>query len=138
MSSKAGVDVEVKRSLERLGRRVKATGRSYRSFNPLSAEDRELFLAVFCGEHCLNGMTNRSVCEHLAPGRPVDRRFSNRVSRLLKRLHVHGLIAKIPRSRRWRVSEMWSLTAPCFSCDFSCTMVQNSPARNRKRESPAH
>lgn len=26
------------------------------------------------------------------------------VSRLLKRLHVDGLIAKIPRSRRWRVT----------------------------------
>ena len=32
------------------------------------------------------------------------RRRSARVSRILKRLHVHGLIAKIPRSRRWRVS----------------------------------
>jgi len=98
-------NVEMKRSLERLGCRVKVNGRSHRGFNPLNAEDRELFLAVFRGEHCLNGITNRSVCEHLAPGRPVDRRFSNRVSRLLKRLQVHGLIAKIPRSRRWRVSE---------------------------------
>lgn len=26
------------------------------------------------------------------------------VTRLLRRLHVHQLIAKIPRSRRWRVS----------------------------------
>jgi DNA-binding IclR family transcriptional regulator len=26
------------------------------------------------------------------------------VTRLLRRLHAHGLIAKIPRSRRWRVS----------------------------------
>ena len=26
------------------------------------------------------------------------------VTRLLRRLHAHGLIAKVPRSRRWRVS----------------------------------
>ena len=26
------------------------------------------------------------------------------MSRLLHRLHVYGLVAKIPRSRRWRVS----------------------------------
>ena len=32
------------------------------------------------------------------------RRRIARVSRILKQLHVHGLIAKIPRSRRWRVS----------------------------------
>ena len=29
---------------------------------------------------------------------------SGQVTRLLRRLHVHHLIAKIPRSRRWRVS----------------------------------
>ena len=29
---------------------------------------------------------------------------SGQVTRLLRRLHVHQLIAKIPRSRRWRVS----------------------------------
>ncbi|MCL2624979.1 MAG: hypothetical protein FWD31_15050 [Planctomycetaceae bacterium] len=96
---------DVKRSLDKLGRSVKVNGRSHRGFNPLHVEDRELFLAVFRGEHCLNGLTNRSVCEALYPGRRVDRRLSNRVSRLLKRLHVHGLLAKVPRSRRWRLSE---------------------------------
>ena len=29
---------------------------------------------------------------------------SARVTRLFRRLHAHGLIAKIPHSRRWRVS----------------------------------
>ena len=29
---------------------------------------------------------------------------SGQVTRLLRRLHIHQLIAKIPRSRRWRVS----------------------------------
>jgi hypothetical protein len=28
------------------------------------------------------------------------------VSRLLKRLHLRGLIAKMPRSRRWRVTQL--------------------------------
>jgi hypothetical protein len=98
-------DAEVKRSLENLGRSVKSNGRSHRGFNPLNAEDRALFLAISRGEHCLNGLTNRSVCKHLYANQQVDRRISNRVSRLLKRLHVHGLIAKIPRSRRWKISE---------------------------------
>ena len=31
-------------------------------------------------------------------------KHSGQVTRLLRRLHVHRLIAKIPRSRRWRVS----------------------------------
>jgi hypothetical protein len=29
---------------------------------------------------------------------------SAQVARLFRRLHTHGLIAKIPHSRRWRVS----------------------------------
>jgi hypothetical protein len=33
-----------------------------------------------------------------------DRRQSGRTSRLLARLHTYGLVAKVPRSRRWRVS----------------------------------
>jgi hypothetical protein len=101
--SQGGEDVG--RSLDKLGQSVKVGGRSYRGFNPLSKEDRELFLAVFRGEHCLNGLTNRSVCLILYPDSQIDRRLSNRVSRLLKRLHVHGLIAKVPRSRRWKCSK---------------------------------
>ncbi len=32
------------------------------------------------------------------------KKASSQVSRLLHRLHVHGLVARIPRSRRWRVT----------------------------------
>jgi len=35
---------------------------------------------------------------------PTQRRLAARIYRLLKRLHVRGLLARIPRSRRWRVS----------------------------------
>ena len=40
------------------------------------------------------------------PARSSDVKLfqANRVSRLLKRLHVRGLLAKIPRTRRWRVT----------------------------------
>ena len=94
-----------KRSLEKLSQSIKVKERSYRGFNPLSKDDSELFLAVFRGEHCLNGFTNRSIRAALYPEEQGERRIANRVGRLLKRLHVHGLLAKIPRTRRWRISE---------------------------------
>ena len=51
------------------------------------------------------GLRNRDVRHRLfGPSRRADPRQSARVSRLLKRLYVRGLIAKIPRSRRWRVT----------------------------------
>ena len=37
----------------------------------------------------------------LAPNEDMQ---PSQVTRLFRRLHAHGLIAKIPRSRRWRVS----------------------------------
>ena len=33
-----------------------------------------------------------------------NRRRSGQVSRLVKRLHLRGLVAKVPRSRRWRMT----------------------------------
>jgi DNA-binding IclR family transcriptional regulator len=31
--------------------------------------------------------------------------LAGKVSRLLRRLHLYGLIAKVPRARRWRVTK---------------------------------
>lgn len=94
--------------LSDLGGRRKVNGRSYRAFNPLNENDRELFASVFRGEQCLNGVTNREIREKLFSeaecGGDSARRVANKTSRPLKLLRVHGLVAKIPRSRRWRVS----------------------------------
>jgi hypothetical protein len=60
------------------------------------------------GEHVLHGFTNRELRQKLAraafPLAVDPAKHSAQVTRLLRRLHVHQLIAKIPRSRRWRVS----------------------------------
>ena len=40
------------------------------------------------------------------PPAATDRRRSAQVSRLVKRLHLRGLVAKIPRSRRWRITQL--------------------------------
>jgi hypothetical protein len=91
----------------KLGKAVCRNGRSYRGFNPLAKLDIRLFLAVMRGEHAIMGFRNQDIRRHLFPSTQdpkMLRRLSSRVSRLLKLLHVHQLIAKIPRSRRWRVT----------------------------------
>jgi hypothetical protein len=61
------------------------------------------------GEYAVHGFANRDLRARLAAtairlsGDP--RRQSAQLSRLLHRLHVYGLVAKIPRSRRWRVTD---------------------------------
>jgi hypothetical protein len=93
--------------LRKLSQPVRQGVRSYRGFNPAAAEDIHLFAAVCRGEHAIQGFRNRDIRGRLfpAPKRPPDARSqSARISRLFKRLHVHGFIAKIPRSRRWRLT----------------------------------
>ncbi len=90
-----------------LGRRLQYNGRSYRGFNPVSKFDLKLFSSVLRGEHSIMGFRNRDIRVGLFADSKdplTRRRQSSRISRLLKLLHVHKLIAKIPRSRRWRVT----------------------------------
>ena len=67
-----------------------------------------LFQAVLAGENLLHGFRNADIRVALygASEDPGERRRqSHAVGRMLKRLHVRGLIAKIPRSHRWHVSK---------------------------------
>jgi len=94
--------------LPSLAQPVRKAGKSHRGFNPLSCTDIRLFAAVLRGEHNIMGFRNKDIRCRLFPGtkrQQLARRQSARVSRLLRILHVHRLIAKIPRSRLWRVTE---------------------------------
>src|SRR3954449_12772221 len=82
-------------------------GRSYAGFNPARRDDVRLFRAVLDGDHIARGFRNADIREPLfgeLPKPAQRRRASAAVGRLLKRLHVRHLVAKIPRTRRWRVT----------------------------------
>jgi hypothetical protein len=92
---------------ERLAQPKVVGGRSYAGFNPARRADVRLFQAVLRGDHLLHGFRNadiRQVLYVVAKDPTVRRRQSAAVGRLLKRLHVRGLLAKVPRRRRWRVT----------------------------------
>ena len=96
--------------VDRITRRKRSpSGRTARAFNPLSREDLQLFQSVMDGQHCIRGFANREIRNALAKTSHLARvdgkkRRSAKVSRILHRLHLHGLIAKIPRSRKWRTT----------------------------------
>jgi hypothetical protein len=94
--------------MERLTEPVAVSGRSYAGFNPASKVDVKLFRAVLDGDHLVRGFRNVDIREALY-GTTEDpeecRRLSTKVGRLLKRLHVRGLIRKVPRTRRWQVTQ---------------------------------
>lgn len=91
----------------RLAERKVVRQRSYAGFNPACQDDVRLFQAVLHGDHLLRGFYNRDIRRLLDLDNQQStllRRFAARVGRLLKRLHVRGLIAKIPHTRRWRTT----------------------------------
>jgi hypothetical protein len=96
------------RALREIADPVQHKGRNVAGFNPASQKDIAVFAAVLRGEHSIRGFRNvdlRQVLLGRSRDRTVEQRRSAFVSRLLKRLHVHRLAAKVPRSRRWRVTE---------------------------------
>ena len=101
------------RQLAQLAEPKRVHGRNSAGFNPACRNDLELFAAVLDGDHIARGFRNKDLRHALnrpkktdpASHTRTDGRASAAISRLLKRLHVRGLIAKIPHTRRWRVTE---------------------------------
>jgi hypothetical protein len=83
-------------------------GRHYARFSPLTPDDLALFRAALAGEHAIRGFRNADITKRLYRRRAADRdeahRRCERVSRLIVKLRGHGLVAMIPRARRYRVT----------------------------------
>jgi hypothetical protein len=101
-------DSAARRLLDRATRPAQLGGRRRRALQPLSPADQALFLAALRGEHRLRGFRNADLRAHLDPADAHDagerRRRSARVTRRIQLLRAHGLIAKIPRTRRYRLT----------------------------------
>jgi len=93
-----------------LAQRVQWKGRTCRALNPLSPQDAALFEAVNRGEFMIAGFGNRQIRALLYPeaesaDAATQKRLSAKVTRLLRLLRAHGLIAKLPKTRRYQVTE---------------------------------
>jgi hypothetical protein len=86
----AGID-----KLNKIARAVEENGRSYRGFNFFDDDDQQLFQSLLRGEFNISGFQSRSLRLRL-PGMT-----SGQISRLLKRLRVHGLIKKIGKTYKY-------------------------------------
>ena len=75
-----------------------------RALRPWGAEDGMLLRTINRGEFNLNGFRNRDIQGFLFPGEPgreEKRRLSARVTSRLRMLRAHGIIRKVPRTRRY-------------------------------------
>lgn len=100
---------QAQQALRRLCRPRTHQGRRHARFNPVDPHDLALFRATLAGEHHLTGFRNKDLAARLYPtpaATPEEaRRRCARTSRQIAKLRGHGLIAKIPKRRLYRVTE---------------------------------
>ena len=94
------------RQLEKIASPVRMDERSHRGFNMFHGDDLALFVAIARGEHRISGFRNRDI-------QPLLERNGSQVSRLLKRLRVHGLIKKIGRTYKYYLTRLGRATVAC-------------------------
>jgi hypothetical protein len=106
-------DRAARQLLDRATKPATRAGRRKRALQPLSPADRDLFRAVMRGEHCLRGFRNRDLAQHLYPKPTNDaahrRRRCGRVTRFIQQLRAHGLVTKVPRTRRHQITKQGEL-----------------------------
>ena len=87
------------RQVERLAAPTRLDERSYRGFNLCSADDLALFIALARGEWQISGFRNATL-------RRVLPTYSGpQLSRVLKRLHAHGLVKKIGHTYKYYLTQ---------------------------------
>jgi len=95
-------------ALDRLCRPRRNRGRHHSRLNPIDNKDLALFRAVMAGEHAIIGFRNTHIQQRLWHRPPTDpaeaKRRCAHISRQLAKLRGHGLIAKVPHHRLYRVT----------------------------------
>jgi hypothetical protein len=88
--------------LDRLSRGCTGGHHRIARFNPVAPGDARLFAAVLDGRHLVHGFRNCDLAAllDLHPALADLRRRREHTSRLIAKLRGHGLVAKVPRSRR--------------------------------------
>jgi len=90
---------EVK-NLNRISKTIVKNNRPHKGFNFFSEEDHELFKALANGGYNIRGFQNRNLRYEF------NNKTSSQISRIIKRLRIHGLIRKIPHSYRYHLTKL--------------------------------
>jgi DNA-binding MarR family transcriptional regulator len=88
-----------KEKLEKITQKVTVQNRNYAGFNFFSKEDEQLLQIIARGEFNISGFR----AKHL---KKFTQKSSSQISRILKRLHVHGLIKKVRNSYKYYLTTL--------------------------------
>jgi len=94
--------------LDSVARPVFQNHHRYRALRPITPEETLLFQSVLRGEFLLHGFRSADLRkQHFQPPSTPEekRRQMGRASRLIGMLRAHGLVKKIPKTRRYRITQ---------------------------------
>jgi hypothetical protein len=95
-------------------------GRRHRGLNVMSIEDGRLLQIINDGQFTISGFRNRDLREQLFGSAPTEakkrKKQSGQMTRRLMLLRAHGLIQKIPKSHRYRITSKGRTLAVTVSC----------------------
>jgi len=89
-----------RKRLEKLSKTKRKNNRNYKGFNLFSKEDLALLLTILRGEFNVSGFRNKDI-RKLMP-----ELNTGKVSRLIKRLHVFGLIKKVANTYKYYLTKL--------------------------------
>jgi len=89
-------------AVEKIARPVRENQRSFRGFNLFHGADLDLFQALVRGQFAISGLRNPDLQQRLGAS-------GGQVSRLLKRLRLHGLLKKVGRTYKYYLTR-WGQT----------------------------
>ena len=88
-----------KEKLDKITRKVNAENRNYRGFNFFDEDDEQLLRVITKGEFNINGFRAKNNKEFM-------QKSSSQISRILKRLHTHGLIKKVRNTYKYYLTNL--------------------------------
>jgi hypothetical protein len=88
------------KNLNRISQPVETDDRSYRGFNLFSPDDLKLFEVLARGEFNIYGLQNKSLRKYLPKTNTAA------MTRVLKRLHLHGIIRKVGRTYKYYLTQL--------------------------------
>jgi hypothetical protein len=91
----AGID-----ALRKISEGLREGEHTYPGFNLFAAEDQDLMEALVRGEYCIRGVSNKALRKRF------PYKTTAQVSRMLKRLRIHGLIKKVGRTYHYYLTHL--------------------------------
>src|SRR5690606_23385796 len=86
--------------LKKVTKSKKQNNRNYRGFNFFDKKDLAVLFVMVRGEFNISGFQNKNLRKYLPDKNP------GQISRLLKRLYVHGLIKKVRNTYKYYLTKL--------------------------------